>query len=75
MRDLVCAKFLTSYDFIFQGLYKMLTRAANYVRLSIDSCKNSVAKPLNTTQATERPLSSKNWTYGTEVVIALISVK
>lgn len=75
MRDLVCAKFLTSYDFIFQGLYKMLTRAANYVRLSSVSCKNSVAKLLNTTQATERPLSSKNWTYGTEVMIALISVK
>lgn len=75
MRDLVCAKFLTSYDFIFQGLYKMLTRAANYVRLSINSCKNSVAKLLNNTQGTERPLSSENRTYGTEVMISIISVK
>lgn len=75
MRDLVCAKFLTSYDFILQGLYKMLTRAANYVRLSINSCKKSVAKLLNNTQGTERPLSSENRTYGTEVMISIISVK
>lgn len=75
MRDLVCAKFLTSYDFIFQGLYKMLTRAANYVWLSIGSCKNSVPRILNTTQATERLLAGKNWTYKAEVMISLISVK